>query len=889
MPESKRRVFQLPWRSARSIKADIDEELRFELDMRTSELERGGMSHDDARRRAIAEAGDLEQTRRYCAEMDRDAQRSDQRREWRSELQQDVQFAWRGMRRSPGFVLVVLLTLALGIGANTAAFSIVRKALLDQLPYRDAERLVSLAGGTARDPRARTLVTPAEIVDVRGSRAFAAVAPFGFYGGMTFISSDGAEVWGSVEVGGDFFRVLGVRPLLGRAIDPRDTEPGASPVVLLSYALWQRAFGGDSAVIGRALQLDARTREIVGVMPPDFVFPERSPEMYTPMDFERFTRNPVTARNARALHAVARVADGVTPDQIRAELARLATNARRQFPELDELAPVQAVPIRDAMVGEVRPVLLVVMGAAALVLLLTCVNVASLFLSRAAERRGELAVRAALGAGRMRLVRQLLTESMMIALAGGALGLGLALWGKNVLARAAAILLPSLGEVHIDMGILAFATATSLAGVLVFGLMPAVVGTRLELKGALSESSRGATGGRAIARRVLVAAQMALAVMLLIGAGLLGRTLIALQRTGVGYDTGAHVLTFRVNLSSAKHPRSAEQREFWNAFLSSLRSMPGVHSAGLVVVSPWNGYTSAGPDSFHVEGGLGDAAAQDLASRVVASDGYFAALGIPVHRGRAFEPTDRAGAPLVAIINESLARQIWPGTDPIGRRVRIGNASGPWLSVVGVAGDVRPSPAEDVQPTVYVPVAQGTGLGGADVVVRTSTDAMSLVPPIRRVLRGIDPTLPLVGARSMEAVFGNMLAAPRLPTFFLAAFAILALILAVLGVYSVMAYSVAARQREFGIRAALGAGRVNVLTLVMRQGMTTAIIGTTAGLVAALASTRILRALLVGVTPYDALTFVAMPLTLVLVSAAACLIPARRATSVDPVEALRVQ
>ena len=405
MSQFKRRVFQLPWRSARSIQADVDEELRFDLDMRTAELEREGLSPADARSRAIAEFGDLERTRRYCADLDRDAQRAGQRQEWLSELRQDVQFAWRGMRRSPGFVLVVLLTLALGIGANTAAFSIVRKALLDQLPYRDPERVVSLSGGTARDPRAGRLVTPAEIVDLRDSRAFAGVAPFGWYGGMTFVGSDGAEVWGSVEVGGDFFRVLGVRPLLGRAIDPRDAEPGAPAVVVLSYPLWQRAFGGDSSVVGRTVQLNGTARTVVGVMRPEFVFPERSPEIYLPMNFARLTRNPVAARRSRALRGVARLADDVTSDQVEAELARLAANARRELPELD-VAPVNVKPIHDAIVGDVRPVLLAVMGSAALVLLLTCVNVASLFLSRSTERHRELAVRAALGAGRGRLDRK---------------------------------------------------------------------------------------------------------------------------------------------------------------------------------------------------------------------------------------------------------------------------------------------------------------------------------------------------------------------------------------------------------------------------------------------------------------------------------------------------
>jgi putative ABC transport system permease protein len=890
MPPPKRRRFQLPWRSARSIQADVDEELRFDLDMRAAELERDGLSPADALAQATVEFGDLEQTRRYCADQDRDAQRAGQRLEWLAELRQDVHFAWRGMRRSPGFVLVVLATLALGIGANTAAFSIVRKALLDRLPYRDADRVVSLSGGTARDPRAGRMVTPAEIVDLRGSRAFAGVAAFGWYGGMTFVGGDGAEVWGSVEVDGDFFRVLGVTPLLGRAIDPHDAEPGAPAVVVLSYPLWQRAFGRDSTVVGRPVQLNGTARTIVGVMRPDFVFPERSPEMYLPMDFARLTRNPVMARRSRALRAVARLADGVTAEGVEAELARLAANVRRDFPELNDVAPVNIKPIHDVIVGDVRPVLLAVMGSAALVLLLTCVNVASLFLSRSTERSRELAVRAALGAGRGRLVRQLLTESTMIALAGGALGLALATWGKHVLGQAARLLLPSLGEVRIDFGILAFAAATSLASVIAFGLLPAISGTRFDVKAALSESSRGATRRRTVARRVLVGAQLALAVVLLIGAGLLGRTLLELNRTGVGYETDARILTFRVNLSSARYPGPIEQREFWNGFLSSLRAAPSVQSAGAVVVSPWNGYTSVGPDSLHVEDGPGGAAIQTMAARVVASDGYFTALGIPVNRGRPFEPSDRDGAMRVAVINESLARDLWPGADPIGRRVRLGRATAPWLSIVGVVGDVRPSPSADVEPTVYVAMAQESGLGGADVVVRASGgggDASSLVPAIRQQLRTLDPRLPLVGARTMSEVFGNMLAAPRLPLFFIAAFAILSLILAVVGVYSVMAFSVAARQREFGIRTALGAHPANVLSLVMRDGMTTALIGTSVGLVVAFLSSSILRALLFGVTARDPVVFVATPLAIIVVSAVACLVPARRATAVDPVEVLR--
>ncbi|HET7566241.1 MAG TPA: ABC transporter permease [Gemmatimonadaceae bacterium] len=888
MSHSARRFFQLPWRSARRIRADVDEELAFELDMRTAELIQQGLSEADARRHAIAEFGDLDETRRVCVELDRGGERATRRAEWLAELRQDVRLAWRGMRRTPGFAIVVLITLALGLGANTAVFSVVRKVLLDQLPYHEPDRLVRLYGGTMDNPDPRNMVTAFEIAEAQRSPAFAKVGAFGNYGGTTYIGDQGAEIWTSVQVDQGFFHVLGVRALLGRTIDARDVGTDAVPVVVLSYALWQRTFGGDSSIVGRDIRLGSQAYTVVGVMPPTFVSPDRNPDIWTPLDLQRFLRDPVRSRQTRIFRAIGRMADGVTPTQLRTTLDVMASRERDQYPELKKVAALNAVSLRETLVGGVRPILLVVMGAAALVLVLACVNVAGLFLSRAAARRRELAVRAALGAGRARLVRQLLTEGAMLALAGGAMGVGLAFWAKHALVDIAARELPPVGEIRIDTGVLAFAVVISLLSALMFGLLPALTGTRLDLHGSLMESSRGASGGRVSTRmgRALVVAQVALAVVLLIGAGLLGRTLVALENRGVGFDTGPNELTFGVNLFTPAYADAARRSTFIDNFTTALRALPGVRAVGMVMIAPWS---SPNGTRFMIAGRPEPAPGSENEARFDAtSEDYFTALGIPIRRGRAFTPQDRDGAPLVAIVSESLAREYWPGESPIGQRIRLDSRTGPWREVVGIVGDVREDPAQDVMPTIYVPMKQHPD-GGGVFVIRTTGDPAALVPAIRRVLHGMDPALPLVWVQTLPDILKDKLGAQRLPTFFTTAFASLALVLAALGVYSVLAYSVTARQREFGIRTALGARRSSVLALVVRQGMTLAVIGTIIGLLIAAAASRVLTGLLVGVTAHDPVTFVAMPLVLLAVSVAACLIPARRATKVEPVEALRAE
>lgn len=887
-----RRLFQLPWRSARRIRADVDDEIGFDLDMRAAELVEQGISGAEARRQALAEFGNLEETRRYCASLDRAGQRAEGRAEWFAEVAQDARVLWRGMRRAPWFALVVLLTIALGIGANTAVFSVVRSVLLERLPYREPDRLVRLYGTSPGKPDAQGMLTPVEISAMEQSGAFSGVGIWGWFSGVTFVGDRSTEAWQSVQVSPDFFRVLGVRPWLGRLIDARDVGPDHVPAVVLTYAVWQQAFGGDSSVIGRQIRLSGHNIAVVGVLAPSFMSPDRAPDVWLPLDPRTLFRDPVVAEHERAFRAVGRLAAGVRRPALATALDVTAHRIRDAHPALETESPVSAVPLHDDMVAGVRPALLAVMGAATLVLVLACVNLAGLFLSRALARQRELAARAALGAGRGRLVRQLLTESAILALAGGALGALFAFWGKQTLVGAGRVILPSMSPAHIDVGVLAFALAISIASALAFGLMPALVGTRFDLQGSLAAASRTASGGRSVRHmgRALVAVQVALAVVLLIAAGLLGRTLVALERTGVGYDTSSRVLTFGVSLTPSQYADPTRQTTFFDEFLTRVGALRGVRAAGTVVVAPWLGYTAGGPDSLVLEDRLDIARGADMASRVAVSPGYFAALSIPVRRGRGFTSLDRTDAPPVALINESMARQYWPNVNPLGRRIRLGSHGAPWMQIVGVVGDVRPFPWADPPATVYVSADQEPQ-GWGTVVVRSDGDPRVLVPQIRGVLHDIDPALPIpsVGVETMDAVLANMLARQRLPMFFTGAFAVLALVLAALGVYSIMAYSVTARQREFGIRKALGARQRNVLALVVRQGMVMAIVGAAAGLLIASVAARLLTGLLIGVTPHDPATFLVVPLVLLAVSAVACFVPARRAMSVDPLEALRAE
>jgi predicted permease len=584
------------------------------------------------------------------------------------------------------------------------------------------------------------------------------------------------------------------------------------------------------------------------------------------------------------LQTVARLAAGAALAQAQSEV--------RVVGERASLAPTPmpltlvAVPIRDAMVGDVRPMLLIVLAAALLVLALACVNVAGLFLSRATARGRETAMRAALGAGRGRIVRELVTETMLLGIAGGAMGIGLAYWSRAALLQISPRVLPPTGKSPgIDGPVLAFACLLSLAVGVVTGVIPALVSAGADLTASLSEGNRSATGSRAGVRlgRVLVAAQTALAIVLLVGAGLLGRTLYALEHTDLGFDASSHVLSVFVSL-----PRSYAtpdvQTQFFNGWLTRIRGVPGVQAAGVIDVAPWNGWNH---QPVQIEHGPGGAPASLNVPIGRVSDGYFAAVGTAITAGRAFSGSDRPGALSVAIVSEKFAQVAWSGRSPIGEHIRLDAASA-WRTVVGVAADVRENPTTDIDAGVYLPAWQSPQRG-YEALIRASGDAHALLPDVRDELRAMDPTLPVVGPQTLDEneMLSASLGGTRLAVIFTAAFAILALVLAVLGIYGIVAYSVARRTRELGIRAALGGRRGDIIRLVLREGLSTAVVGTAMGIVFAAIGSRLLTTLLYGVSAHDPAPYAAAAIVLLAASAAACLVPARRATRINPVDALR--
>ncbi len=886
------RFLQLP-RSARRIRADIDEELRFDIDMRARDLMSQGASPDAARARAVEEFGDLEATRRYCEELDMDTESAIRRAYVLADLRGDVAIAWRGMRRAPAFALVVLATLALGIGANTAVFSVVRRVLIAPLPYRAPNQLFRLYVVPGASDGDVDKLSAVELADLAAqSHSLSGLTQFGNYGGMTYTDGQTAEPWQTVQVALNFFDVMDVHPVLGRSFIEDDIRPGAPRVIMLGHGLWQRVFGGDRNVIGRRVQLNNVDHTIVGVLPATFVGPTFMADGLLPLNVPGILTTGRMSRG-RIWRSVARVRDGVSLDAFRSELALLRPRIQAHYPEIKNAGAIRPVALHAAMVGTAGPVLRLVMAGALLVLVITCVNIAGLFLSRAAMRRRELGVRAALGAGRGRLVRQVLTESALYGIAGGIAGVAAAGLMKGALVGVAGTTLPQLGEVRIDAGVLAFAAIVSIACGFGFGLAPAIAATRIDLRDALGDTGgRGASRGRGAVRgsRGLVSAQIAFAVVLVIGAGLIVRTFLTLTRTSQGYNTDERTLTFRVNLPAARYGEKDARSALVNALVERIHAMPGVTAVGFTAVSPWNGgLMNVG---FRVDGRPTDENGVPSLQYATASDEFFAAIGIPLRAGRVFTPADRLGAPLAIVISESVARRFWPNGNSIGARVRLGTGAAGDTSepfeVVGVVGDVRPNVMAEMIPTVYVSERQWVGHGG-EFVVRTGGDAAALVPAIKETLHALDAQLPVIRPRTLHDVLSEFVARQHLAMTLMGGFAALSLILAALGVYTIMAYAVLGRSREFGIRSALGARRSSIVLLVLRQGFATTAVGIVCGVLIAALASRYVASLLVGVSTHDALTFVSAAALLAVVGIIACLLPARAATRVQPVEALRLE
>jgi putative ABC transport system permease protein len=889
------RFLRMP-RSAARIRADIDDEIRFDIDMRARDFVRQGMDAGEAQARAACEFGDLNATRRYCEDTDMHIEADVRRSNFLEDVRADLAIALRGMRRTPMFAAVVLLTLALGIGANTAVFSVVRRVLIAPLPFRSPEQLYRLYTAPSATDGDNDKLSLAELEELGDqSRSLAGLTLFGNYQGFTY-SDDRMEddSWQSVSVAPNFFSVLGVQPVLGRVFRAEDFQPGAPRVLIITYQIWQRVFGGDRGVIGRTVQINAKPVVVIGVMPEYFVGPTFNADMLLAFNVDAASKNPRYAAS-RAWRSVARLRPGVSLEQWRAELATLRPRIQAAHPEIKNAGVVLPTPLHEAIVGGAGPVLWLVMGGALIVLLATCVNIAGLFLSRAAARRRELGIRTALGAGRGRLIRAILAETLLFGLVGGVLGVLLGVALKAALLQNIGPMLPKLGDVRIDAGVLLFALAASVVSGIIVGAMPAVAATRVDVRDALGDSgARAASRGAVTARasRLLVSAQVAFALVLVVGANLFVRTFKTLLDTDLGYQTSNHQATFFLS-PGARYRDPATQSAFVESFMERVRAIPGVTAVGYTVTNPWNGSWIS--PHFQIDGRPSDGGSRPSAVLATASAEYFQAMGMPVRLGRGFNAGDVSGSASVVVISESMAKRYWPNANPIGARIRITDfyardASDTLLlrEVVGVVGDVRQDAMSEASPTIYV-AAEQAQIGGASFVMRTTGDASALLPLIKGAVHAIDPKVPVVSPRTLRDVLSNIVRRQNVAMTLTGLFAVLALLLAGLGVYGMMAYNVLARTREFGIRSALGASRAAVLGLVLRDGLATTALGLVVGLVLAAVLLRFAASLLVGATAHDPASYAAAMVILGVVALAACAVPARAATRIEPVEALRLE
>ena len=795
---------------------------------------------------------------------------------------QDVRYGARVLLKSRGFTAASVLCLALGVGANTAIFSVVNAVLLRSLPVAEPDRLVALRQThPSKQPDAQ--VAPGNFVEWRRQNTvFSDVAA---YRTVSYnLTGDGnPERLLAGRASSGMFTMLGVEPVVGRDFLMEEDEPGREKVVLISHGLWQRRFGGDPSIVGRELKLSGENFEVVGVLPAGFRLPDRERELWTPLALSKTERE---LRHSQYLEAIARLRPDVTQAQAQEEMSLIAGRLAGQYPEANAGWGVRLTPLPDFFVRDVKTALWVLVGAAGFVLLIACANVANLLLARAADRRREIAIRAALGAGRLRVVRQLLTESLLLAGAGGGVGVLLAAWGLDALLALAPRDLPRVGAVALDRGTLLFALAATLLTGLLFGLTPALQLSNADLNEALKASGGQRGAYRQRAGKLLIVSEVALAVVLLVGGALLLLTLWQLRRVDPGFDR-RDAVAVTIQLSEKKYAGEEQINLFSRQLLERVAGLPGVQSAGIARVLP---VVADFPVGFYVEGRQREADNQlPQANYSAVSPGYFDTMGIPVIRGRAFTDADRQDAPRVAVISETAARRFFPGEDPVGKRINLVTGPEAFREIVGVVGDVKQHGlSRDTRPQAYEPFAQAPNQF-MTVVVRVPGDPAALVPAIRAEVLALDAEQPLHSVRTLEEIVSYSIRQERFTALLLSAFAATALALAAAGLYGVVSYSVAQRTRELGIRIALGARPADVLRLVVGQGMLLVGLGIGLGLLASLALTRTLAGLLYGVSTTDPLTYAVIVLLLVAVALAACYVPARRATKVNPVVALRYE
>jgi len=858
---------------------ECSEEIQAYLEMVTEAKLRQGLSPQEARRNALLELGGVEQVEERVREI---------------RMGRFIETAWRDIRlgvrtlvHSPIFTIVTVLSLALGIGANTAIFGVVNGLLLRPLPYPEAEQIVHVWHTPPQQSFPgldRFSVSPANYLDWKAqSTVFEQIAVYTDTSLSLSTSNDPLPLIGGV-VSSDFFSVLRSSAMQGRTFTPDDEQPGHDQVVVISHKLWQRAFGANPNIIGQALTLNSRSFTVVGIMPPGFEFP-REAELWVPLAWDD------KERQTRSIHdylVLARLKKNVSVKQAQAEMSTISSRLEQQYPQENSGWGAVVIPLRDDLVGDIRLALLVLFCAVAFVLLIACTNVANLMLARGANRQKEMAVRIALGAGRARLIRQLLTESVLLAVTGGLLGLLLAIWGSRMLVRLGS--LPNSGDIGIDIWALGFTLLVSFGAGIIIGIVPALQFTRTSISETLKQGS-GRTGGSPIkqhTRKALVISEVALSLVLLIGAGLMIRSFWKLQNVDPGFDT-RNALTMSVVLNWIRYSEPHQQLAFLDRATEQIRAVPGVVSVGVTTTVPLTGGGSTQP--FSIEGRpVGTIAEQPMAQTRYITPDYFRAIGIPLRQGRFFSDQDRDNSVPVIIISEAMARRFWPGENPIGKRLTPSfHKEQGTREIVGVVGDVKARGLDsDSSTMMYLPFKQSPR-PFMSFVVRTSSNPESLIQPVTKAIYSIDKEQALTNVETMDQVLTKSLSGRRFNMTLLLTFAGVALLLAAVGVYGVMNYTVTLRRRELGIRMALGAAKMDVLRLVLSQGLTLTLIGVGAGLISAYALTRLMASLLYGVTATDYLTFGSVSAVLILVGLAASYVPARRATKVNPTIALRAE
>ncbi|MEN3368362.1 MAG: hypothetical protein V7609_505 [Verrucomicrobiota bacterium] len=809
-------------------------------------------------------------------------------------LLKDIRYAFRQLIRQPAFSAVAILALALGIGANTAIFSVVNAVLLRPLPYRAPDELVWLWGTNPLNDIPKESASYPDFKDWREqAQSFQAMG--GFANSAPILTGGDGEperLPGAVVIG-DFFTILGVEPALGRKFLPEENDQGKTRIVILSHALWQRRFGGDPKIIGQQIVVNGNPHTIVGVMPAGFQDPvpaaRKAVQIWLPLTITDGMRN---SRRGDFLYVVARLKSGISIDQARAEMKAIAARLEKQYPDTNTAWGVTVQSLHETLTGDIRPALLLLLGAVAFLLLIACANVANLLLARASSRQREISIRAALGASRWRVVRQLLTENTLLSLAGGALGLLFAVWGMHALLALSPGNIPRLDSIGIDRDVLLFTLGVSLVTGVIFGLAPALTASKPNLNDALKEGGRSAAegaGGRRL-RNGLAVAEIALSLVLLVGAGLLIRSFVRLQQVKAGFNP-QHLLSVELSLPTAKYKENEQVIQFFDQLLGAIGKQPGVEAATISTDLPLGG--NADFLAFSVEGHplAPTDRTPDAEARVISPD-YFRTLQIPLRSGRLLTDRDIRGAPDAVVINETLARKYFPGADPLGKRITFGDPQAKdaeWYSVVGIVGDVRGTRLNDEPYAQLYTSYRQTPRRAFSLIVRTAGEPTAMLRSVREQIWALDRQQPLYNVRTVDQVLAQAIARPRFNMLLISILAGVALVLAAVGIYGVISYSVTQRTHEIGVRMALGANTSDVLKLVVGQGMLLAGAGLAIGLMAAFGVTRIMASLLFGVSATDPVTYLGLAALLGAIAFLACYIPARRATKVNPVTALRAE